>query len=191
MYCINCGTINPDRSEYCLKCGGGFAKAVGAEAPSAVDIALAARPVGAGHSGSTKSSTSRLIVASLAAVLILTIPLIFLLRQTRGAAGSGGPGPAPRHFSAGVITDAARKANASRLQAAIAQFYAQTDRYPASISEIPPAMLGFNFDPAVYHYTVLPNSSGFRVEVIMESRNISGSHIVSEGDVTKYVYEGQ
>lgn len=183
MYCIECGTVNPDRAEYCLKCGGGFARTAVAEAPSAVDIALAARPTGPGHAVSSKRSMSQLIVACLVAVIILAVMMLFALEQTSEAP--------VRHFSPNVVTDAARKANALRLQAAIAQFYAENDRYPASISEIPPAMLGFNSDPAIYHYVVLPNSGGFRVEVIMESKNVSGGHIVSEGGVTKYVYEGQ
>lgn len=184
MYCINCGTVNPDRAEYCLKCGDGLARTARAEAPSAVDIALAARPTGPGHPRSTGSLTTGLMVAGLIAVLIIMGMMASALRETSGA-------PVPRRFSPNVITDAARKANALRLQVAIAQFYAQNDRYPASIAEIPPPMLGFNSDPAIYHYTVLPDSAGFRVEVIMESRDVSGAHIVSEGGVSKYVYEGQ
>jgi len=200
MYCTNCGTVNPERAESCHKCGRSLIGTADAQAPSAVDIALAARPPIGAYGSSKMSLMSRLIVASLALGLVLMVLMIIFLSpkggmvsgQDRiGAPGFGGLGLSPAKSPTIMANDAARKTNALRLQTAVTQFYAQNDRYPVSISEIPLGMLGFDADPAVYHYSTLPGGGGFRIEVIMQGSNISGSHIVSEGDVTKYVYEGQ
>jgi hypothetical protein len=89
-----------------------------------------------------------------------------------------------------LATDAARKGNARRLQTALAQYYSQNDVYPASLADLPSAGLGFSPNPRTYFYQATPDQKDYRLEVIMESDNVSGAHIVTEGGVTKYVIQG-
>ncbi len=209
MYCTNCGTVNPDMAHYCLKCGRPFgeAKAANDSAAPAIEIALASQAFERTASATRKTLASRLIIASLAAGLAMMVTILLAFRQgavptgaatsspppaASGAAGTAGQGQVR---AAGVspismANDAARMANAKRIQMALATFYAENDRYPQSLGEIPAAVLGFDPDPETYRYSVTESPYGFRLEVFLNNRSGDDPNAVTENGVAKLVFVG-
>lgn len=89
-----------------------------------------------------------------------------------------------------IASDAAHKANALRLKTAVSIFAEEHNRFPVSINEIPPSVLGFVADPNIYKYWRTKNPEGYHIEVLMESGDVSGADIVTENGITKYVVNG-
>lgn len=212
MYCAHCGTINPEASESCLKCGRGF-KAVAVqtdEGRTPVDVALDARPTGSKVYGSRRGRFSRSLILGLAVGLGMMVSTLMIVRQTGtmrpaslsekqtvtnspgsqgGLTGARGAAISPQRALA-IAGDAAHKANALRLKTGVIVFAEEHNRFPASIDEIPPSILGFIADPAIYRYWPTQNPEGYHIEVLMESGDVSGANIVTENGVTKYIVNG-
>ena len=208
MYCNKCGTVNPEIADFCLKCGREFGAARTPEEPTPLEISLASRPLGNLGRGPGGNMMSRLLVGGLAAALVFMVPTILLMRQmgqasqaapggtgalavfgrTVGGASRNG-GASPVSGAMAIANDAARKANAMRLKIGLAMFYEQDGRYPSSLSEIPASDLGFIPDADTYVYAPRPDGQGYRLEVPLQTNNVSGPNLVNEDGVTKYVIE--
>jgi hypothetical protein len=201
MYCCNCGTINNEPTEICLKCGHDLSEPK-AKIESDIDIALAARPKRSSSTVSNKSVT-RFLVLAIILTSISALPIVFmtlqikkdhpiLTRQAGPASGDNeaGLGLDPRQRSEVIARDSAKKANTRKAQTTLEQYFAGNGHYPNSLDELDPKMLGFVVDPQAYLYEPMAGGSDYRLTVSLESDIASGPNVVREGEVTKLVITG-
>lgn len=201
MYCIDCGTVNPENAQCCLKCGRDL-KRPQDQAKTEVDIALAARAPGEVQKAPAGLLTTRLLsIAAIAAIAIM-VPIGYMTMQlrtalpvlTRSAAPAIDEGPglglAPAERPEVIAGDVARKANAGKARVALEQHYAEYGAYPESLEALDPRTLGFVPNAETYAYQLLRDGRDYRLEVVLQSHVVSGADIVKEGDLTKLVITG-
>jgi len=213
MYCSDCGTVNPDSAQYCLKCGRELGRPKPVE-KNEVDIVLVSRPAAGAYAGPSGRLTSRLLVLLLVGAVLLLAPMVFVnmrvgeilpdyeardaakppYNSTMGREGAAdfesGLGLAPTIRPAVIALDVAKKANAAKARVALAQHFSEYGVFPDTLDDLGAEYLGFVPDPDVYTYQVLDDGFDFRLEVLLASDVVSGADVVKEGDVTKLVITG-
>lgn len=213
MYCSDCGTVNPEDARQCTKCGRELGRSKPTE-KSEVDIALASRSTTGSHAGPSGRLTGRFLVMILLGTALLLGSMIAMNMRVAdilpdyaardaakppydpnaGAAQNAdfdsGLGLAPRARPEVIAKDAAKKANANKARAALAQRFAEYGVFPDTLDELGARSLGFVPDPGVYVYQVLADGSDFRLEVLLASDVVSGTNVIKEGAVTKLVITG-
>lgn len=215
MYCTTCGTINAEGANFCTKCGLKLGEIPKTTELGSEDFKFTAAPPKTEY-WRPKTISTRFILFTLAFTLSAVIPGVVLFTQVKNpgavknlstiigeATRMGGMpavtgdsesfSPSGERSGGGITlpnpTDLQRRVDGQKLQMVIAQFYAQNERLPEALSELPPDMVDFKLDPEVFEYEKVEEPLGFRIKIVMISKYPAEENMINEGNVSKLVLQ--